>query len=181
MSLREHDAPPQLSSVASVKRFPSSFDAHTHGISTLVVVIVALVVVLTGVAAQAGRSLFFATVSVGLSAFFAFLFALSPNGVEVGDDVVYIRRRWGGVPRHLAALTSARRIAIHELQSSIRLVSVGGVFGWYGTFQSPTLGEFKMFATRLDRLVLMDFQGERIVVSVDEPDALLALLRVQTG
>lgn len=142
-------------------------------------VIVAVVIALTGVAAQAGRSLFFATVSVGLAAFFAFLFALSPNGVEVGDDVVYIRRRWGGVPRHLAALTNVRRIAIHELQSSIRLVSVGGVFGWYGTFQSPTLGEFKMFATRLDRLVLMDFQGERIVVSVDEPDALLALLQVQ--
>lgn len=162
-----------------MKRFHSSFDARTRGISIAVLVIVAIVIVLTGAAAQAGRSLFFATISVGLAAFFAFLFALSPNGVEVGDDVVYIRRRWGGVPRHLAALTGARRIAIHELQSAIRLVSVGGVFGWYGTFQSPTLGEFKMFATRLDRLVLMDFSGERIVVSVDEPDALLALLQVQ--
>ncbi|GIV84950.1 MAG: hypothetical protein KatS3mg052_1957 [Candidatus Roseilinea sp.] len=164
-----------------MKRFHSSFDARTRWISVAVLVIVAIVIALTGAAAQAGRSLFFATVSVGLSAFFAFLFALSPNGVEVGEDVVYICRRWGSVPRHLAALTGARRIAIHELQSSIRLVSVGGVFGWYGTFQSPTLDEFKMFATRLDRLVLMDFHGERIVVSVDEPDALLALLRVQTG
>ncbi len=168
----------RLSSAAFVKRFHSSFDAHTRGISLFVSGVVALVIVLTGAVAQASHSLFFATISVGLAAFFAFLFALSPNGVEVGDDVVYIRRRWGGVPRHLAALTSARRIAIHELQSSIRLVSVGGVFGWYGTFQSPTLGEFKMFATRLDRLVLMDFRNERIVVSVDEPDELLALLQV---
>ncbi|MDW8352460.1 MAG: PH domain-containing protein [Anaerolineae bacterium] len=142
-------------------------------------VIVATVIALTGAAAQAERSLFFATVSVGLAAFFTALFALSPNGVEVGDEVVYIRRRWGGIPRHLDALTAARRIAIHELEYSIRLVSVGGVFGWYGTFQSPKLGEFKMFATRLDRLVLLEFHGERIVVSVDEPDALLALLQVQ--
>lgn len=162
-----------------MKRFHSSFDVRTRATSLVVVGIVAIVIVLTGAAAQAGRSLFFATVSVGLAAFFAALFALSPNGVEVGDEVVYIRRRWGGVARHLAALTSARRIGIHELQSSIRLVSVGGVFGWYGTFQSPKIGEFKMFATRLDRLVLLDFQGERIIVSVDEPDALLALLQVQ--
>jgi hypothetical protein len=162
-----------------VRRFQSSFDARTATISVLVSAIVLIAIVLTGAAAQAGRSLFFATASVGLAAFFVALFALSPNGIEVGDEVVYIRRRWGGIPRYLVMLSSVRRIAIHELQSSIRLVAVGGVFGWYGTFQSPTLGEFKMFATRLDRLVLMDFHGEQIVVSVDEPDKLLALLQVQ--
>lgn len=168
-----------LSSALLVRRFESSFDARTRTISALVSAVVLIVIVLTGAAAQAGRSLFFATASVGLAAFFAALFALSPNGIEVGDEVVYIRRRWGGIPRRLAMLSSVRRIAIHELQSSIRLVSVGGLFGWYGTFQSPTLGEFKMFATRLDRLLLMDFHGERIVVSVDQPDQLLALLQVQ--
>lgn len=139
------------------------------------------VIVLTGAAAQAEHSLFFATISVGLALFIVLLFAMSPNGVEVGDDVVVIRQRWGGVRRSLFGLTSARRIGIHELQSSIRLVTVGGVFGWFGTFQSPQLGEFRLFATRLDRLVLMEFRGERIVVSVDEPDRLVALLQVQVA
>lgn len=136
-------------------------------------------VVLTGAAAQANHSLLFAAISVSLALFLSLLFALSPNGVEVSDDHVIVRKRWGGVPRNLAGLSSVRRIGIEELQSSIRLVSVGGVFGWFGTFQSPKLGEFKMFATRLDRLVLMEFHGERIVVSVDEPDKLLAILQVQ--
>lgn len=163
----------------TLRRFHSSFDARTQSISVLASAVVLIVVVLTGTAAQSNGSLLFASISVTLALFVVLLFALSPNGVEVGDDSVHIRQRWGGIQRNLADLSSVRRIEVGELRSSVRLVSVGGVFGWFGTFQSPKLGEFKMFATRLDRLILMEFHGERIVVSVDEPDRLLAILQVQ--
>jgi hypothetical protein len=96
----------------------------------------------------------------------------APLGYHIDSIGVLIRRRAGRKVMPLESLRAARLMEPNELANSIwRWPAVGGLFGFYGTFESPALGRHQWYASRDEDLVLLQTVHGPVVVSPDEPAA----------
>jgi hypothetical protein len=86
-----------------------------------------------------------------------------------------VRTRGESVALPLAGL-AARRLTPAERQHLEELAGLAGGALSTGGFDSRLLGEFQLHATDLDHAVLLESEERRLVVTPDEPGALLAAL-----
>jgi hypothetical protein len=106
-----------------------------------------------------------------LSAAIAMAFGLSPVGYQVGESSIVIRRRLGRKAIPMASVRAARLMEPAELAESMwRWPAVGGLFGFYGTFETPALGRHRWYASRDRDLVLLQTVEGPVVVSPDDPE-----------
>ena len=105
--------------------------------------------------------------------------AMAPRGYRVAGGQFVVERLAGEVALPLASITGAERVTWKDFGRTIRTFGSGGAHGIYGRFRSANFGPMDFKATRRDRLVLIRRgEGERpMVVSPDDPDALVAALR----
>jgi hypothetical protein len=107
-----------------------------------------------------------------------FAWALSPRAFLVGSGVVAVeRRRWRRLELPLSSLRRAVLLPAAGVHGALRVAGSGGAFGNYGLFWSRALGTFRLYATRSDRLVLLDADRERLVVSPDDVEGFLEAVR----
>lgn len=52
---------------------------------------------------------------------------------------------------------------------SVRVMGVGGLFGFIVRLRNETLGMYRAFATDNDNTVVLDFAGSKVVVTPDDP------------
>ena len=108
--------------------------------------------------------------SLGLGIGLAFWFA--PIGYQVDERGVAIRRRAGMKHVSYGVLRSARLVDPGELaEVTWRWPAVGGLFGFYGWFETPALGRHRWYASRDQNLVLVQSAQGPIVLSPDEAEA----------
>jgi hypothetical protein len=94
--------------------------------------------------------------------------ALAPKAVALeGGELRVIRRAWRDAAWPLARVESVEILPPRALRGAIRSFGNGGLFGYYGWYYRK--GAFRLFATRLDRLVELRIEGKRVVVSPDDP------------
>ncbi len=72
---------------------------------------------------------------------------------------------------------AARRLDPDERRYLERLASTGGVVAGAGGFDSQRLGEFDLYASDLSHAVLVEADERRLVVTPDDPVALVAAIR----
>lgn len=95
----------------------------------------------------------------------------APNGYELNETAVLVRRRAGAKSIPLATVKSARLMEPAELaQSTWRWPAAGGWFGFYGTFETPALGRHQWYASRDESLVLLQTAEGPVVLSPDRPE-----------
>ncbi len=113
----------------------------------------------------------FVATTIAVAATIAGAYCFAPTGYQLDDDSVLIRRRVGPKVVRLTAIRGARLMEPEELSGSIpRWPAVGGIFGFFGTFETPALGKHRWYAARDEDLVLLQTTSGPLVLSPDEPD-----------
>lgn len=98
---------------------------------------------------------------------------LSPQWLEISNDRLTVQTASIGFEVPLQEAT-ARPLKREEIAHLRRLASTAGLVAGVGGFDSHMLGEFDLYATDLERAVLIDCGDERLVVTPDQPEKFLA-------
>ncbi len=99
------------------------------------------------------------------------------RGYGVGDGRLTIHRLGWRVQYDLRNLADAEIVG-GGLPGSIRVLGIGGLFSFAGTFWHPGEGWYKAYATDGTKAVLLDFGDQKIVVTPDSPQEFAAAVRL---
>jgi hypothetical protein len=148
-------------------RFSCSYDSMAETVSVIVAVTLALVAILT-------RNVFVA----GLGTTLVLLtFAWSPRGYTVEGRTLLVHRLIGSARIPLQEIRELRAGTADDFQGAIRLIGNGGLFGYYGLFQTTKLGKSTWYVTNRDRAVVIVTSAKTVVVSPDDVEGFLAAVR----
>lgn len=115
-------------------------------------------------------TLIFYLTGVGLALAAGWAFCFGPVGYRVDDAGIAIQRRAGEKRMPFSAIRSARLMEPSELDRvTWRWPAVGGLFGFWGWFDTPALGRHLWYASRDENLVLVQALQGPIVFSPDDP------------
>ncbi len=110
--------------------------------------------------------------------------AFEPASIRVEAGAIRIERRWVGAPITVP-LSSVRRAGPLPRGAFRGLVRTNGVAGLgkaaYGQYRSASLGSFRLYAYKGGPFVLVDTDGERFVLTPDEPERFLAEVKAGSG
>ena len=105
---------------------------------------------------------------------------LSVRGYSVLDGQVLVHR-----------LGWSNRLNVSQLQrieatpgvmmGSVRLLGVGGLFSFLGTFRNQLLGVYRAYATDGDNAVVLYMDGLTVVVTPDSPSEFIKAVLAQSG
>lgn len=95
---------------------------------------------------------------------------LGPTGYRVDEQGVLIRRRGPGLLIPAAQIAGVEEPSDDAFADAIRLTASGGVFGFWGMWQSRQWGRFQAYATRRQGVVVIRRrQGGPLLVTPDRP------------
>lgn len=136
-------------------------------------VVTALVIALMAVVAATSQSAVAAVVS---GAILLIGYAFAPRGYGVAEGAIVVRRLVGEVRIPLQEVREVRRADPDELRRAVRLWASGGMFGYYGLFRSA-LGTARWYVTDRKKAVVVESSGGTVVLSPDDVDGFLAVVR----
>jgi hypothetical protein len=127
-----------------------------------------------------GIALAVATFSAGIV---VAAWALGPRGYTIGEGRLRVLRN--GWPALRIPLGDVRGVSLLDpdaLRGSLKLLGMGGLFGYYGLFRSPVVGSYRLYATRGTGLVLVRTERQVLVLTPDSAeDFVEALLAASPG
>jgi hypothetical protein len=94
--------------------------------------------------------------------------AFAVRGYSVADGKLRVHRLGWSKSFDLSKLTGAE-VSPGVTMGSLRVWGIGGLFGFIGRFHNNALGSYRAYATDADRAVVLDFSGEKVVVTPDSP------------
>ena len=94
--------------------------------------------------------------------------AFAVRGYSVQDGQLLIHRLGWATKFDLSELLSVE-FSPRATIGSIRTMGIGGLFGFVGHFRNEILGSYRAYATDEENTVILDFSGEKIVVTPDSP------------
>jgi hypothetical protein len=147
--------------------FSASYDARTKTISAVVVILLAAVTVLTGSALAAGLG------AVAL----ALAWAYSPRGYAILDRTIVVRRLIGNARIALEGVREVRTATADDFRGTLRLWGSGGLFGYYGIFQTFRLGKATWYLTDRSKAIVVVTEAKTTLYSPDNVDGFLAAIR----
>jgi hypothetical protein len=104
-------------------------------------------------------------------------FAFRPvQYIVTGEEVIVVRPLMNV---HLARsdFQTVELVEGGKTSGSIRILGVGGLFGYYGSFANFSLGRMTWYATRRDKQVLIYTKDKKkIVLTPNDPEGLVAEL-----
>jgi hypothetical protein len=115
-----------------------------------------------------GIALAVSTFSAGLA---IGAWALAPRGYAIGSEHLRILRNgWPSLDLPLGEIRAVALLDPDVLRGSVKLLGMGGLFGYYGRFRSPVLGSYRLHATRSAGLVLVRTDRGVHVLTPEPPD-----------
>ncbi len=120
----------------------------------------------------------FLALGVSIMTFIAWRMSCELNleWLQVADGVLTLRAVHQQIQLPITDL-SIRLLDSAELEHLERLASAGGIVAGSGGFDSHILGEFDLYATNLRNSVLIESPESRLVVTPDEPDEFIKVLK----
>ena len=118
---------------------------------------------------------FYTTVACVLIYLLAFAFR-PVKYIVTGEEVIVVRPL---LDVHLkrSDFQTVGLVERGETSGSIRILGVGGLFGYYGSFANFSLGRMTWYATRRDKQVLIYTKDKKkIVVTPNDPEGFVAEL-----
>lgn len=102
------------------------------------------------------------------------VFLLRPVQYELTAGEVIIRRQAEKVTISRQEIAKAEIPDRQRMGTPVRTFGVGGLFGYFGKFYSSRIGSMTWYATRRDRIILIEtIHSRRIIISPDEPEKFL--------
>ena len=93
----------------------------------------------------------------------------SPKNYAMGNFDFTINRAIGRITIQVKDIAEIRPLKDEEMEGTLRTFGVGGLFGYYGSFNNQHIGDFKMYATKKTGLVIIHTaQGDTFVISPDD-------------
>jgi hypothetical protein len=121
---------------------------------------------------------FYTTTACVLIYFLAFAFR--PVSYVVTEEEVVICRPVLNVHIKRSDILNVEVVEKGKTRDSIRLFGVGGLFGYYGSFATFSLGRMTWYAARRDKTVLIRTRDKKkIILSPNEPGRFAAELSSQ--
>lgn len=112
-------------------------------------------------------------IAIGTAAFMV-------RGYSVVDGRLLVHRLGWSTKFDLAELTGAEYSPGATL-GSVRVMGVGGLFGFIGRFRNELLGVYRAYGTDSGNIVVLDFAGSKVVVTPDDPVAFVAAVEAYSG
>ena len=101
------------------------------------------------------------------------------RGFTVSGSTLLVRRLLWNTRLDLTGLRSVT-VDRNAMKGSIRTIGNGGLFSFSGTFRSRSLGKFRAFVTEMSSCVVLDLKSGRVVVSPDNPEYFVSVVRRST-
>ena len=162
--------PPAPLALSDTIAFGASWNRSTWLLTLLFLVVASLIVYLSYPGIPFSLVFLFTAPAVCLAIGLAYWYA--PIGYQVNEAGVAVCRHAGLKAMPFATLRSARLMESAELaQCTWRWPAVGGLFGFYGNFETPALGRHQWYASRDEDLVLLQTATGPVIVSPDDPQA----------
>lgn len=148
------------------RAFPASYDSTTKIVSAIAcaVLLVAVVATKSVIVAAIGAPLIFLS------------FAYSPRGYRILDRSIGVKRLMGTIQIPIDGLREVRRATPDDCQGCLRLFGNGGLFGYYGLFQTSKLGKCTWYMTNRRNAVVVIAGAKTVLMSPDDVDGFLAAI-----
>jgi hypothetical protein len=156
--------------------FSTSLDTIAKVLSVMISAVALLPLVLWSEVADGAPAYITGAIVVLYAGFVLACYAWAPKSYSVSSGELRIFRSAGDKVFPLDRLTEVRRVEPREMKGTIRLWGNGGLFGYYGKMKNDALGTHALYATRRGNYVLLTIGGKRIVLTPDEPDAMVLTL-----
>lgn len=113
----------------------------------------------------------FLCTAIALALIYFITFGFRPLSYCLTNDELIIHRLFTDVKIHRNNIKNVELLNQDSIRGSIRTFGVGGLFGYYGKFFNSRLGGMTWYATRTDRMVMIDtIDGKKIIITPDDPD-----------
>ncbi len=147
--------------------FTASYDSTTKVISAVICAILAFVAITTQSILAAGLGVLILALS----------YAYSPRGYTISEQAILVERLFGNARIPLDGIRELRVAAADDFQGCIRLFGNGGLFGYYGLYQTSKLGKCTWYVTNRSKSVVVVTGTKTAVFSPDDVDGFLAAIR----
>jgi len=160
--------------------FKTSLDKKTKTITIGLTILFALIfgVQCVIIIYEGSKLTYYTTVACLLIYFVAFAFR--PINYVVTKDYLIVHRFIFNISIKRADITSVESVENNKILGTFRTFGVGGLFGYYGYFTNFSMGRMTWFATRNDKLVLVNtLDKQKFIFTPDEPDQFIKELTTQ--
>ncbi|QJB31061.1 hypothetical protein HF324_06660 [Chitinophaga oryzae] len=90
---------------------------------------------------------------------------LSPRYYKITAEGVVIKRPLFPITILFDDIVRLRSITEEELGTSSRMLGIGGIFGYLGTYRSAEIGKYQRWCTNRENLVLIESRSRKWVIS----------------
>ncbi|WP_462254751.1 PH domain-containing protein [Ferruginibacter sp.] len=113
--------------------------------------------------------------TVGLLIFYFLAFAFRPIKYSLTNDTLIVHRLFSDVKIERSKIKSVQLLDKEKLSWSVRVFGVGGFFGYFGKFANAKLGTMTWYATRKDKIVLVEMlNNKKIILTPDDAEKFVA-------
>lgn len=93
----------------------------------------------------------------------------APQSYSVSSVDLTINRPIGNVNIKISDIKQVRTLADNETQGTIRTFGVGGLFGYFGKFHIPGVGNSTFYATqRKNKILIVTNNDKKIIITPDD-------------
>lgn len=83
---------------------------------------------------------------------------------------------------YLDSIKTVESISKNDMDNTIRTFGIGGLFSYTGRYHNERLGDFTMYATNKNNLLLIILKdSSKLVISPDDTAAMIAAIRPRLG
>lgn len=103
-----------------------------------------------------------------------FCYLIKVKGYKVTPSKIIIDRLFLKKDLPIDSISEVRLLDKKETRYTLRIMGVGGVFGYYGEMWSAKLGNSTWYSTKYSSLVLIRVKKKKYVVSPDDREKFVA-------
>ena len=102
-----------------------------------------------------------------------------PIQLKANNEKIKVGRLFGSLEVPLNEVVEIRRISKSHIDNSIRTFGSGGLFGYLGRFKNDRLGNYTMYATELNNLILIRTNDKKYVCSCSRSQKFVEYVNLQ--
>ncbi|HMF71179.1 MAG TPA: PH domain-containing protein [Flavitalea sp.] len=96
---------------------------------------------------------------------------IHPVYYVITQTSIKVKRPFGSIEYPLYLVEDVRPIHASELGFRFRLFASGGLFGYLGLYHSAKIGQFVMWCTNQEELIMITCRGRKIIISPSDSSA----------
>ncbi len=150
--------------------YKTSLDNFAKAITFGVTILFSIIIIgQYSIIKDAGRAVPIYTTAALLLIYFS-AFAFMPINYNLTNDKLIIHRFFIDVKIERTQIKSVELIDKENIRWSFRTFASGGLFGYFGKFVNSKLGKMTWYATRKDRIVLVQtIDNRKIILTPNDP------------